>query len=221
MHQLWASGFRKGIELAVNSMEHAPLDTLTNDDIAQMVKAKIPIIPTLSVFAKVIDLPHWLDTPEGESYLQPVPLKQTREVLAIYREGITPEMAQQAYYDDIPWLTRQFPVMLENIARLYQAGATIGCGTDSGGWQLAMFGRIYEEIDLLVKIGLTPFEALRSATAINAHILRLDDKLGTLEEGKLADFCTIDGDPLQDTTALRRINSVVKGGKCIYQATLS
>lgn len=217
MHQLWASGFRKAVEMGVDSMEHAPLDALTDDDIAPMVDAGVPIVPTLEVFASIVSLPDWLDTAEGEKYLCSEPLKQTREVLAIYRGGITPEMAQKEYYDDLSKLPRQFSVMMENVGRLHRAGAAIGCGTDSGGGAFAFFGRIYTEIDNLVKVGMTPFEALRSATAVNARILRLDDELGTIEPGKLADFVALDGDPLKDTAALQRVQAVVKGGAIVHR----
>jgi imidazolonepropionase-like amidohydrolase len=217
MHQLWASGFRKAVELGVDSMEHAPLDALADADIAPMVDAGIPIVPTLEVFASIVNLPDWLDTAEGEDYLCPEPLKQTREILAIYRGGITPEMAKKEYYDDLSKLPRRFSVMMENVGRLHRAGATIGCGTDSGGAAFAFFGRIHAEIDNLVKVGLTPFEALRCATAVNARILRLDDELGTIEPGRLADFVVLDGDPLEDTTALRRVQAVVKGGAIVHR----
>jgi imidazolonepropionase-like amidohydrolase len=216
MHQLWVSGFRKAIELGVDSMEHAPLDALADEDIARMVDAGIPIVPTLEVFASIVNLPDWLDAAEGEAYLCPEPLKQTRKMLAIYRGGITPEMAKKEYYDDLPWLTRQFQVMMENVRRLHQAGAIIGCGTDSGGGMFAVFGRTCAEIDNLVEAGMTPFEALRSATAVNARILRLDDRLGTIEPGKLADFVALDGDPLKDATALQRVRTVVKGGAIVH-----
>ncbi len=217
MHQLWASGFRKATELAVDSMEHIPLDALTNEDIASMVDAGIPIVPTLEVFASIIDEPDWIDTAEAKSYLCPRSLKQTRELLALYQKGITPEMAQKDYYDDVPWWADRFPVMVENVARLHQAGAIIGCGTDFGGASFAVFGRIYAEIENLIKAGLTPFEALRSATAVNARILHLDDELGTIEPDKLADFVVLDGDPLQDTSALRRVRAVVKGGEIVHR----
>jgi imidazolonepropionase-like amidohydrolase len=217
MHQLWASGFRKATELGVDSMEHAPQDALTDEDIVRMVDANIPIVPTLAVFGSIINLPDWIDTAEGESYLCPRPLQQTRELLALYRRGITPEMAQKDYYDDVPRMTRWFAVIMENVRRLHRAGAIVGCGTDFGGSQFAVFGHIYAEIDYLIEAGLTPFEALRSATAVNARILRLDDRLGTVEPGKLADFVALDGNPLQDTTALRRVRMVVKDGDIVHR----
>jgi imidazolonepropionase-like amidohydrolase len=69
-------------------------------------------------------------------------------------------------------LKRQIPVMMENIKGLHTAGAIIGCGMDSGGAAFSVFGRLYEEIDNLLEVRLSPFGALQSATAVNARILR-------------------------------------------------
>jgi imidazolonepropionase-like amidohydrolase len=218
MHQTGASGFRKAVELGVDSMEHTPLDALDDADIARMVEAGVPIVPTLHVMRESLRLDQtatWLEA-QGASHLCPESLRQTKALLRLYQEGITPEMAQKEYYLDVEQDERRDPVMMENVGRLHAAGATIGCGTDAGGGNFTVFGQFYEEIDNLVEAGLTPFEALRAATAVNARILRLDERLGTLEAGKLADFVVLEGDPLVDTGALRRVRMVVKEGVTVH-----
>jgi imidazolonepropionase-like amidohydrolase len=219
MHQTQVSGFRKAIELGVDSMEHAPLDALTDEDIGRMVDANIPIVPTIKVMREVLLLDQiavWMDR-EGENYLCPESLRQTCALLKLYQRGITPEIAQTGYYADKAMLIRQFPVMMENVRRLHTARAVIGCGTDSGGAPFTVFGRFYEEIDNLLEVGLSPFEALQSATVVNARILHLEDELGTIEPGKLADFVVLDGNPVADTMALRQLRMVVKEGTIVYQ----
>jgi len=219
MHQTQASGFRKAIELGVDSMEHAPLDALTGEDIGRMVDSGIPIVPTMKVMREVLLLDRvaeWMDA-EGETYLCSESLRQTRALLKIYRRGITSETVRKGYYLDIALHERQIPVMMGNVRRLYTTGAIIGCGTDSGGAAFTVFGRLYEEIENLLEVGLSPSEALQSATAENARILRLEDKLGTIEPGKLADFVVLDGDPLTDMIALRQVRMVVKEGTIVYQ----
>lgn len=219
MHQTQVNGFRKAVELGVDSMEHAPLDALTDEDICRMVDAGIPIVPTINVMREVLLLDQiavWMDK-EGENYLCPESLRQTRELLKLFQRGITPEIAQKGYYADKAMFIRKFPVMMENVKRLHTAGAVIGCGTDAGGAPFTVFGRFYEEIDSLLEVGLSPFEALQSATAVNARILHLEDKLGTIEPGKLADFVVLDGDPMTDTMALRQVRMVVKEGTIVYQ----
>jgi imidazolonepropionase-like amidohydrolase len=213
MHQTRVSGFRKAIELGVGSMEHAPLDALSDEAVGRIVDAGTPIVPTMRVFREnlLLDrLGNWL-VPEGETYLCPDWLRPSlRRLEACERaveEGAQPD----------PGYASQIPVMMENVGRLHAAGATVGFGTDSGGNEFSVFGRFFEEIDNLVEVGMSAFEALRSATAVNARILRLDDELGTLEPGKLADFVVLDGDPLRDTTALRRVRIVVKAGRVLHR----
>jgi len=217
MHQTQTTGFRKALDLRVDSMEHTPLDALTDEDISRMVDMNIPIVPTIRLpgdFLALDRVTTWMNT-SGKAYLGTKALFETRALLELYQEGITPEMGQKGYYPNMPMLERQIPVLMENVSRLHAAGAIIGCGTDSGGGPFAVFGRICDEIDYLLEAGLSPFEALRSATMVNARILHLDDKLGTLEPGKLADFVALEGNPLADIKALRRVKKVVKEGEVI------
>lgn len=217
MHQTQTTGFRKALELRVETMEHAPMDALTDADITRMVDMDIPIVPTMRLpgdFLVLDRVTSWMHA-SGEIYLNTKALRATRALLERYQEGINPEMAQTGYHPNMPMLKRRFPVLMENVSRLHTAGATIGCGTDSGGGPFAVFGRIADEIDYLLEAGLTPFEALRSATMVNARILHLDNKLGTLEAGKLADFVALDGNPLVDIRALRRVRKVIKEGEVI------
>ncbi len=97
-----------------------------------------------------------------------------------------------------------------------KAGVKIGFGTDCLGIiESLRFGENATELDLHIKAGRSPMEAILSATKINSEALGLDDKLGTLEKGKLADFIIVNGDPLRDINILRKtsnIISVYKGG---------
>ena len=76
------------------------------------------------------------------------------------------------------------------------------------------------EAQYYVEAGMTPLQALRAATIDCATLLGIDSKLGTIEKGKLADLLIVDGDPVQNITALRSIRVVMKGGK-IYRNDLS
>src|SRR5213596_939489 len=91
-------------------------------------------------------------------------------------------------------------------------GVKISFGTDA-----AVFphGQNAKEFKLMVDLGMTPIDALKSATAIDAELLGLAQKLGTLEKGKLADIIAMPGDPTQDITATERVSFVMKEGKII------
>ena len=88
-------------------------------------------------------------------------------------------------------------------------GVTIGCGSDVG---VFAHGTNYRELEWMVRLGMSPHQALMSATAINARILRCDSSLGQLAPGFCADLIAVNGDPTSDISALRRVTLVIKNG---------
>jgi imidazolonepropionase-like amidohydrolase len=72
-----------------------------------------------------------------------------------------------------------------------------------------------EELELLVKYGMTPLQALRAGTSVAAELLGLGSGIGSIERGKAADIVAVDGDPFRDMRALRNVAFVMKGGKVV------
>src|SRR6266568_151454 len=91
-------------------------------------------------------------------------------------------------------------------------GVKISFGTDA-----AVFphGQNAKEFKLMTDLGMSPLDALKSATANDAELIGISQKLGTLEKGKLADLIAMPGDPTQDITATERVSFVMKEGKII------
>lgn len=103
---------------------------------------------------------------------------------------------------------------LEFLRLVHEAGGTIVPSTDVGAAPLQVPGfSLHRELELLVRAGISPPAVLQGATLRAARTLRRDADLGTVEAGKLADLLIIDGDPLAEITATRRIVSVMKDGK--------
>ncbi|HML46586.1 MAG TPA: amidohydrolase family protein [Clostridia bacterium] len=102
----------------------------------------------------------------------------------------------------------------ENLSLCRKKGVRIGFGTDAGT-PMNYHGQQALEFKLMTEAGFTPVETLLCATRENAKLLRLQDRLGTLSAGKLADIIALDENPLQDITAMQRVSSVIKQGVVI------
>jgi imidazolonepropionase-like amidohydrolase len=104
------------------------------------------------------------------------------------------------------------PAARKNVARAFAAGVKVGFGTDAAVYP---HGLNAHEFAVMVKLGLTPLQAIQAATINDADLLGWSDKAGTIEPGKWADIVAVDGDPLADVTTLERVKFVMKGGDVV------
>jgi imidazolonepropionase-like amidohydrolase len=98
------------------------------------------------------------------------------------------------------------------VRRALDAGVRITYGTDSGVYPHALVAR---QFAVYVRCGMSPLDAIRSATIVAADCMGWADRVGTLEPGRFADLVAVEGDPLTDVTVLERPVVVVKGGSVV------
>jgi imidazolonepropionase-like amidohydrolase len=99
-----------------------------------------------------------------------------------------------------------------NLGRLVEAGVTIAAGSNAGDIRVLPGSSLHRELELMVEAGLSPPQALLSATRVGARLMGREGELGQLRKGMLADLVLLDADPLADIRNTRHIVAVIRGG---------
>ncbi len=118
------------------------------------------------------------------------------------KRGFFPPMIAQKALEIGPQIQKTFAIA-------YKKGVKIAFGTDSG---VSPHGLNGLEFGYMVEGGMPPMEAIKAATVTTAELLRIRDRLGSLEKGKIADIIAVDGDPIRDISAMLRVKFVMKDG---------
>lgn len=115
--------------------------------------------------------------------------------------------------EDRAALGRLFPAELRIIGEMHRAGVPFLAGTDTPNPFVLPGYSIHDELEFLVRAGLTPLQALQSATIAPARFLSLSGVLGTVEKGKIADLVLLDANPLSNIANTRAVHGVVANGR--------
>jgi imidazolonepropionase-like amidohydrolase len=102
----------------------------------------------------------------------------------------------------------------KSVANCRKAGVRIAFGTDAGGFPWTEINQA-EEFQHEVRVGMSPIEAIRSATTVAAELLGWQGKAGVIEKDAFADMAAVAGDPLKDVSVLTKIDWVMKGGAVV------
>jgi dipeptidyl aminopeptidase/acylaminoacyl peptidase len=127
--------------------------------------------------------------------------------------------SERAVWERPDTLGEAVPHLEPTIARLVRAGGRVAVGSDAPAVPYGL--GVHLELALLAQAGIANDQVLRMATAVGALALGIERDVGTLEEGKLADFVVLDGDPLTYIADTLRISAVVKGGVWYDRAELT
>jgi len=191
-----------GADLIAHSIRDLPVD---DEFITRVREREVCYIPTLT---REVSTFVYEDVPDFFS--DPYFLKEAdSEVLA---ELQTPErMSRMASSRSAQLYKQGLEVALGNVASLYAADVPIAMGTDTG--PPARFQGYFEhlELQLMVEAGMSPLDALRSATGVAAQCMGMSD-IGTLEPGNWADFAILDSNPAADILNTRTIQQVYIAG---------
>ncbi len=196
---------KDGADILAHSVRDQELDA---DTVSLIRNNKTYYIPTLQLeesFYGYADRPAWTET-------------------AFFRDGAGPkletELNSQSYRDRVrkdpatEVHRKALQTAMVNLKKLQVATALIAFGTDSGAnpYRIPGFAE-HRELQLMVQAGMTPLEAIHSATQVNAQMLKVDERTGTLQAGKQADIVVLDADPSKDIANTEKINMVFHNGR--------
>lgn len=208
-HMFYLEDAKRLLEMGSGLLAHSVRDTDVDEELVQsLLRHDVCYVPTLvrevSTFVYA-ERPDWFDDPFFTRYADAGEVERVSQPAFMERMANSPSAA--AYRVALRQAQR-------NLKVLHDAGVRVAMGTDAG--PPARFPGFFEhqELHLMVDAGLTPEEALRSATAVSAGCLGRDD-VGTLEPGKWADFVVLAENPLEDISATRTIERVYVAGQRI------
>ncbi len=227
LHEPLISGFKKGVDLGFDTLEHMPMDALIPEPyIEKFIKQGMAVMPTMMVYGDMFQeeaVLHFIET-QSEKDIVPEARKQIKakieESLMNSKRPMSPD-ERKALSGDRQYIKDMHPNMVKNLQRLHQMGAVIGAGTDLGGSYSALFGRFTDELRRYGEAGISNFDVLRIATSVNARILQMEDKIGSIKNGAYADLIVLEGNPLADIRALDKMSMIMKGGVFIKADGLS
>jgi len=210
LHAPLLSGFMKGVDLGYNTQEHMVLDKLIPEKyIEKFNQNGMAVMPTMMIYGDEFKVDELLTliSEKGNQYVTPEAIRQMLKRLEKSKANTNAIPSWDSEY-----MKLQFPVVTRNLQRFYKMGAVIGAGSDIGGTMSGFFGRFTDELEHYIQSGISNFDALRMATSVNAQIIDMQDNIGTVKKGLFADLIAVEGNPLNDIKALKKVKMVMKGG---------
>ncbi|HEV7491073.1 MAG TPA: amidohydrolase family protein [Rhodanobacteraceae bacterium] len=194
------------IKVAEHAREFTPDKPQVRDFIAFLKRHHTVLDPTMGVFEGLFAGDPAAPTPGLEEIAPRFPPQVRRGLLSGALD--VPKGKEDAYRE-------AFPSMLKLLKALYDAGVTIIPGTDGlPGYML------HHELELYAKAGIAPGEVLRMATLTPALVMGVNKDRGVIAAGKLADMILVDGDPSKNIADIRKVTTVLKGGRVYDPAAI-
>jgi imidazolonepropionase-like amidohydrolase len=197
---------KEAIADGATALAHGVLDPIDERTVAVMKSRPVFYIPTTDIFEFLAHTRAFVNGVLSDPRVQRgLPAR----VVARYRSAAYAD-GYRRRYPNFENVERHLPALSQNLLALHRAGVPVALGTDM--WAFPGLG-VSIEMDLYVRAGLSPLDAIRAATQTAARSLAIDGDRGTLEAGKRADFLLLDSDPLQDIKNVRSLTDVYKSGR--------
>ena len=197
---------RAAIAAGATALAHGVLDPIDDQTLREMRSRPVFYVPTMDIFEFLADTRRFLAPVLADALVaRRMPEATIRRYgSAAYLDGYRQK------YPNFENVRRRLPTLSDNLRRLHAAGVPVALGTDM--WALPGLA-VSVEMDLFVKAGLSPLEAIRAATQTAARSLAIDGDRGTLQPGKRADLLVLTDDPVRDVRNVRKMERLYKRGE--------
>jgi imidazolonepropionase-like amidohydrolase len=203
---------KEAIADGATALAHGVLEPFDAATIAVMKRRPVFYVPTMDIFEFLADTRAFVDSvladPRASAGLP-------AETVALYRSSRYADRYRERY-PNFANVERRLPALRENLRKLHAAGVPIALGTDM--WAFPGLG-VSIEMDLYVRSGLSPLEAIRAATQTAARSLGIESDRGPLEAGRRADLVVLSADPLRDVKNVRAIDAIYKSGRPVARTS--
>jgi imidazolonepropionase-like amidohydrolase len=205
---------REAISDGATALAHGVLDPIDDATIAVLKTRPVFYIPTMDIFEFLADTRAFVDRVLSDPAVTATD-GLAKETLARYRSREYSD-GYRRRYPNFENVRKHLPALRGNLRRLHAAGVPVALGTDM--WAFPGLS-VSIEMDLYVRAGLSPLEAIRAATQTAARSLGMETDRGTVEPGKRADFLILSEDPLRDVKNVRGLQEVWKLGQPVWKAS--
>ena len=186
-----------------------PGGRLTDEFVDILAKQRVIVATTLAVFdniVRIVEDPSFLDEPLFRAVIAPDEIEKLK----------TTDRQRYSAIGWGTWFKTILPYAQQNVGRIHAAGGIVALGTDRHYGPLTQ-----RELELVVEAGIPPLEAIKVATLNSAAYVGAADRLGSIEQGKLADMVLLTADPTLDIRNTSQIEAVFKAGERIDRGALN
>ena len=205
---------KKALRAGLDGLVHGILSEPVDQEFIDLMKKNEAIyISTFAAFDSIANLRAWVRKAELFDEGNTIPAN-------VYAVGddLNTQRKWEAQWDNLSYMKERLPILRTNLKKVWDEGITVVCGSDLAGAMMGVSSQM--ELVEMVAAGLTPQQAIRTATINVARMLGRDGDQGTVEAGKLADLVILNADPLLDIGNIRYIHRIVLGGSVLDPAEL-
>jgi imidazolonepropionase-like amidohydrolase len=200
---------REAVDAGADALAHPVIQSpVTEDFVVRLASEQVPVASTLAIgerYVRLADDPGFVDS---GPYVHCLAVEERQRLKTVEHE--TQRANRWA-----AWMRVMTPVAQENVRRVVEAGGVVASGSD-----LSLGPDLLRELELLQGAGIDPWDVLACATTGAARFLGAEERMGTVEPGKVADLILVDQDPTTDVSRLTDISMVMKGGQVIDRSML-